>query len=156
MPSQGSGVEADVCLGDGFLWRRRPRPALSDGDDRSLARILAIAREAVYPMSRADDIPEPYLKAWMLRGRGSRAGSMRAGPEIRAMVPFGVILTGMGSDGADRLAAMRAAGAPTLAQDEQSSVVFGMPKAAVQRGAAVRVVALDALATTILEDATRA
>lgn len=62
---------------------------------------------------------------------------------------MGVILTGMGADGADGLLAMRAAGAQTLAQDEKSCVVFGMPKEAIARGAAERVVPLDEMAQTI-------
>lgn len=48
---------------------------------------------------------------------------------------LGVILTGMGDDGAEGLAAMAAAGAATVAQDEASCVVYGMPKEAVARGA---------------------
>src|SRR6185436_9358710 len=47
----------------------------------------------------------------------------------------GAIMTGMGDDGARGLLAMRRAGANTLAQDEQSCVVFGMPKVAVHLGA---------------------
>jgi two-component system chemotaxis response regulator CheB len=62
---------------------------------------------------------------------------------------IGVIMTGMGEDGAAGLATMRAAGAFTIAQDEQSSVVFGMPRAAIERGAASRVVALDAISGAI-------
>lgn len=62
----------------------------------------------------------------------------------------GVMLTGMGSDGATGLKAMRDAGARTMAQDQDSCVVFGMPKAAWQAGAAERLVPLDKIADTVL------
>lgn len=64
---------------------------------------------------------------------------------------IGVVMTGMGDDGARGLLAMRDAGAYTLAQNEASSTVFGMPAAAVERGAAERVVALDDLPAAILK-----
>ena len=62
----------------------------------------------------------------------------------------GVILTGMGADGARGLLAMREAGARTIAQDEASCVVFGMPKEAIRAGAAERVLPLDAIAGEVL------
>jgi two-component system chemotaxis response regulator CheB len=61
-----------------------------------------------------------------------------------------VILTGMGGDGAAGMRRIRAAGGHTLAQDEASCVVFGMPKSAIEAGAVDRVVALDALAERIM------
>ncbi|HEX3108357.1 MAG TPA: chemotaxis response regulator protein-glutamate methylesterase [Thermoanaerobaculia bacterium] len=62
---------------------------------------------------------------------------------------LGILLTGMGADGADGLMAMRLAGAPTIAQDEESCVVFGMPKEAIRRGAAESVLPLSAMAEAI-------
>ncbi len=63
----------------------------------------------------------------------------------------GVIMTGMGSDGAQGLLEMRNCGAATIAQDETSCVVFGMPKEAIARGAAVAVVPLRRIAETALK-----
>jgi two-component system chemotaxis response regulator CheB len=62
---------------------------------------------------------------------------------------LGVLMTGMGEDGAHGLGMIKAAGGMTIAQGEQSCVVFGMPKAAIERGHAMRVVELEALASTL-------
>ena len=62
---------------------------------------------------------------------------------------LGVIMTGMGDDGAAGLMEMRTAGAHTLAQDEESCVVFGMPKEAIKRGGVERVVPLTAIGREI-------
>jgi two-component system chemotaxis response regulator CheB len=63
----------------------------------------------------------------------------------------GVILTGMGADGAEGLLAMKQAGAHTLAQDEASCVVFGMPKEAIRLGATEHVVPLKRMPERILQ-----
>jgi two-component system chemotaxis response regulator CheB len=65
----------------------------------------------------------------------------------------GVLMTGMGDDGARGLLAMRQAGARTLAQDERSCVVYGMPRAAVELGAADEVLPLSRLAAAALAGA---
>ncbi|RST85399.1 chemotaxis response regulator protein-glutamate methylesterase [Aquibium carbonis] len=64
---------------------------------------------------------------------------------------LGVILTGMGDDGAAGLLEMRAMGSFTIAQDEDSCIVYGMPKEAVDRGAVSTVLPLDAIATEIIK-----
>jgi two-component system chemotaxis response regulator CheB len=62
----------------------------------------------------------------------------------------GVLLTGMGADGADGLLEMREAGSPTVAQDQATSVVWGMPGEAVKRGAAEQVLPLQEVPGAIL------
>jgi two-component system chemotaxis response regulator CheB len=68
---------------------------------------------------------------------------------------LGVIMTGMGDDGAAGLLEMRQAGARTVAQDEATCVVYGMPKEAVKRGAVDKVVPLQAIPREILQQAGR-
>lgn len=63
---------------------------------------------------------------------------------------LGIILTGMGSDGAEGMVHMKQAGAKNIAQDEQSCVVFGMPKEAIKTGAVDKVVPLSRIAQTAL------
>ena len=63
---------------------------------------------------------------------------------------IGVILTGMGSDGSSGLLKMKESGAQTLAQDEKSSVVFGMPREAIKLGAVNKIVSLDDMPREIL------
>ncbi len=60
-----------------------------------------------------------------------------------------VLMTGMGDDGARGMGAVKAAGGLTIAQSEESCVVYGMPKAAIDRGFASRVVGLEALANVL-------
>jgi two-component system chemotaxis response regulator CheB len=63
----------------------------------------------------------------------------------------GVILTGMGRDGAQGLLTLRKAGAKTLGQDEQSCVVYGMPRAAFEIGAVEKQVSLSSMGQSILD-----
>jgi two-component system chemotaxis response regulator CheB len=63
----------------------------------------------------------------------------------------GALLTGMGSDGAQGLLRMKRAGARTIAQNEESCVVYGMPREAVKLGAADQVMALSAIPHALLQ-----
>jgi two-component system chemotaxis response regulator CheB len=62
----------------------------------------------------------------------------------------GIIMTGMGDDGARGMLEMKQAGAHTVAQDEATSVVFGMPKEAIARGAVDKILPLEHLAGELL------
>ena len=73
-----------------------------------------------------------------------------AGPNATA-----AILTGMGSDGAQGMLAMKKAGARTIGQDEESCVVFGMPKEAIRKGAVDRVLSLSQIPSALLAEARR-
>jgi two-component system, chemotaxis family, protein-glutamate methylesterase/glutaminase len=66
---------------------------------------------------------------------------------------LGIIMTGMGGDGARGLREMRDAGARTVAQDEKTSVVFGMPKEAIKAGGVDKVLPLDQIAQEISSQA---
>jgi two-component system response regulator WspF len=63
-----------------------------------------------------------------------------------------ILLTGMGRDGAEGLAALRRAGWHTIVQDEKTSVVYGMPAAAVELGGAAEILSLDSIAGAILKN----
>ncbi len=79
-----------------------------------------------------------------------RSIAQAAGPNA-----VGVIMTGMGNDGAEGLFEMKKAGAATLAQDEASCVVFGMPKEAIALGAVDEVVGLSRISAVVLKRARR-
>ena len=74
----------------------------------------------------------------------------RSAAESAGRLTTAALLTGMGSDGAVGMQAIRAAGGRTIAQDEASSVVFGMPRAAIELGAAEQVVPLPGIAAAIV------
>ena len=74
----------------------------------------------------------------------------RSGARYAGRNAVGIILTGMGDDGARGMQEMHEAGAVTFAQDEHTCVVFGMPQEAIKRGAADRVLPLQSMAGALL------
>jgi two-component system, chemotaxis family, protein-glutamate methylesterase/glutaminase len=78
--------------------------------------------------------------------RPSADVTMKSAAKIFGRRTIGVVMTGMGRDGTEGLAAVRAVGGKTIAQDRPSSVIWGMPRAAVEAGVVDEVVALDEIA----------
>ncbi|UPA26511.1 protein-glutamate methylesterase/protein-glutamine glutaminase [Shinella oryzae] len=127
-------------------------------------------KEAVHgdPVLRGHVLIAPGDRHMMLERQGARYHvAVREGPLVSRHRPsvdvlfrsaaraaganaMGVIMTGMGDDGARGMAEMHQAGAYTVAQDEASSVVFGMPKEAIAHGGVDKIVSLDQIAREIL------
>jgi two-component system response regulator WspF len=129
-----------------WLTRRcgRPvRPALA-GDRLERNRVLLAAGPdhlVLGPNGRLDYSPEPRDTSY----KPSVDAFFLSAARRRGLRGCGVLLTGMGRDGAEGLLALRRAGFHTIAQDRASSVVWGMPKAAAELGAAVEVLPLSAI-----------
>jgi two-component system chemotaxis response regulator CheB len=70
--------------------------------------------------------------------------------KVYGQATTGILMTGMGRDGADGMLAIAQAGGLTIAQDEATSVVFGMPKEAIKLGAASQVLPIQAIAPTLI------
>lgn len=98
------------------------------------ARHLVFRRRGILSLSGAEAVDGH---------RPSVTALLRSTAEHYGPLAVGVLLTGMGQDGARGLAEMRQSGAHTIAQDEASSVVFGMPRVAIERDAVKEVLPLD-------------
>jgi two-component system chemotaxis response regulator CheB len=75
--------------------------------------------------------------------------TMKSAARARPGTTFGILLTGMGDDGADGMATIRASGGFTIAESEESCVVYGMPRAAHARGGATWMLPLPEIVTTL-------
>jgi len=109
---------------------------------------LTLARDGARYIARVVNGPR------VLRHRPSVEVLFESVAENAGPNAMGVLLTGMGEDGAGGLRSMRDAGAYTVAQDEASCVVFGMPKVAISLNAACDVLPLDAIPARVVEFAT--
>ena len=77
--------------------------------------------------------------------------AMESAAKVYGQGTLGVLLTGLGSDGAKGLEAIKDAGGTTIAEDQSTCVVFGMPKAAIELGCVDEIVPLPQIAQTILK-----
>ena len=120
--------------------------------------ILAAGRVLICPGDRHMKIRRMPLGAVVVLSQDAPVNGHRPSVDVlfrSAAEEFGAnavgaLMTGMGEDGAEGLGAMKAAGALTPAQDEASSIVFGMPRAAIERGYANRIVGLEDMANTLI------
>ncbi|MBL9148438.1 MAG: chemotaxis response regulator protein-glutamate methylesterase [Phycisphaerae bacterium] len=112
-------------------------------------RHLKVVREGGRLVARVTD--GPHVK----RHRPSVEVLFESVAQTVGRDAMAVMLTGMGDDGCDGMLSMRRAGAYTVAQDEASSVVFGMPKRAIEVGAAMDIAPLDAIAARMRDFATK-
>ncbi|HVQ53919.1 MAG TPA: chemotaxis response regulator protein-glutamate methylesterase [Thermoanaerobaculia bacterium] len=166
MPADGPGIVVVQHMPEGFtaafatrlngLCRMEVKEA-ADGDRvRPGLALIAPGNRHVLVRRRGDAyVIELSDGPLVSRHRPSVDVLFRSAAQAAGSGAIGVLMTGMGDDGAQGLVEMKEAGAQTLAQDEASCVVFGMPREAIARGAVDEVVALDGLAATILKRAAR-
>jgi two-component system, chemotaxis family, protein-glutamate methylesterase/glutaminase len=119
--------------------------------------LLIAGRALICPGDRHIKVRRTPLGNTVVLSDDSRVNGHRPSVDIlfRSMAAefgsraVGVLMTGMGEDGANGLGLIKSAGGLTIAQSEETCVVFGMPKAGIERGFAMRVVPLDELAGTL-------
>lgn len=145
---------------------------IADGFTEGLAKWLDQESKLTVRTAREGDVLVPGLVLLAPTGRhlvvGRGVAGLSDGPAVDSFRPSvtplfrsaaeaygpracGVILTGMGRDGADGLQALRRAGGHAIAQDESSSAVFGMPRAAIEIGAVDRVLPLEEIPRALQE-----
>lgn len=126
-----------------------------DGDRLTQGRVLIAPgnRHMIVRRSSASLYVEVKDGPLVSRHRPSVDVLFKSAAQAAGANAIGALLTGMGKDGAAGLKLMRDAGAMTIAQDETTSVVFGMPKEAILLGAAQEVLPLDAIPAALLRHA---
>jgi two-component system chemotaxis response regulator CheB len=127
-----------------------------DGDELTSGRVLIAPGNRHMLLQRVGTRYQAAIKEGppVTRHRPSVDVLFRSAAQNAAGNAMGIIMTGMGDDGARGLLEMRNAGALTLAQDEESCVVFGMPKEAIAAGAVERIANLATIPREITDWAT--
>jgi two-component system chemotaxis response regulator CheB len=129
----------------------------ADGDTALRGRVLIAPGDRHMLLQRSGARYYVAIKEGPLvsRHRPSVDVLFRSAARFAGANAVGIIMTGMGDDGARGLLEMKQAGAHTVAQDEATSVVFGMPKEAIARGAVDTILPLDDLADELLRSGKR-
>lgn len=124
-----------------------------DGDQVVPGRVLIAPGNKHMTLKRSGALYQVQVKQGPLvcRHRPSVEVLFRSVAQFAGKNAIGVMLTGMGADGAQGMLEMKKAGATNIAQDEASSIVFGMPKEAIACGAVDKVISLRQIAKQVLD-----
>ena len=124
----------------------------TDGDQVIAGRVLIAPGNRHMLLRRAGSRYTVAIEEgpYVCRHRPSVDVMFRTAAQNAGANAMGVLLTGMGDDGARGLLEMRVMGSHTVAQDEETSIVFGMPREAIELGAAEKVLPLQKVAEEIL------
>jgi two-component system chemotaxis response regulator CheB len=141
-------VRPRVMLAESDMPLEQGTALLAPGNDRHL-QVASAGTLGLRCVLREGD-PVSGHRPSVDRLFSSLASTLGGANGARAM---GILLTGMGQDGAQGMAQLASIGARTIAQDQASCVVFGMPRAAIELGAAVEVLPLDRIASAIFTPA---
>jgi two-component system chemotaxis response regulator CheB len=142
-------VRPRVMLAESDLPLERGMVLLAPGNDRHL-QVAAAGSRGMRCVLREGD-PVAGHRPSVDRLFASLAGTLGAARGNRGL---GVLLTGMGQDGAQGMVQLASIGARTIAQDQASCIVFGMPRAAIELGAAREVLPLERIAPAIFAPVT--
>ena len=157
LPPDAPGVLAVIHMPEGFTHRFAERlneqcsidvHEAHDGDPVRAGQALIARGDRHLTMARVGNgyVAEVRKGPPICRHRPSVEVLFQSAARVAGPKAMGVILTGMGADGAAGLLALRNAGAYTVAQNEATSVVFGMPKEAIELGAAIDVLPIEDIA----------
>lgn len=138
----------DVLLAQSDLPLARGQVLLAPGNDRHLQIASAGGRALRCILREGDPVSGHRPSVDRLFASAASALGAARGPEA-----LGILLTGMGQDGAQGMVALASIGARTIAQDQASCVVFGMPRAAIELGAAGEVLPLDRIGSSVFTPA---
>jgi two-component system, chemotaxis family, protein-glutamate methylesterase/glutaminase len=146
--SLGRAVRPKVMLAESDQPLAPGTVLLAPGNDRHLQIATAGARNLRCVLREGDPVSghRPSVDR-LFASLATTLGPARGGEAL------GILLTGMGQDGAQGMVALASIGARTIAQDQASCVVFGMPRAAIELGAAREVLAIDQIAPAIFTPA---
>lgn len=124
----------------------------ADGDKLEVGTILVVpGGHHLVVSGKGDRVVEVVEKTDQDRFVPSVNVTMSSAAEVYGQRTIGVLLTGMGNDGAEGLKRIKETGGHTIAESEESSVVYGMPRAALQKGAVLNVLHLDKIGSRIIE-----